>query len=160
MRLLVYRLSLEIIFMRAGTLSTLFTAVPFACQVEGPKYTYKMNEWMNEWMNKPSKLWATGTYSVLCCYWRCVNSRHTWQWTLHATELQLASTGGCMPVRLSLELAWLRADCPSPLGSDSAGRGQGSAFVFGREIWQGHGGALEAFPTWFPYRGVELCKCQ
>ena len=54
MRLLVYRLSLEIIFMRAGTLSTLFTAVPFACQVEGPKYTYKMNEWMNEWINPPN----------------------------------------------------------------------------------------------------------
>ena len=49
MRLLVYRLSLEIIFVRARTLSTLFTAVLFACQVEGPKYTYKMNEWMNEY---------------------------------------------------------------------------------------------------------------
>ena len=50
------------------------------------------------------------------------------------TELHLASTGGHTPVRLPLELARLHAGCPSPPGSDSAGRGLGSAFVFGREI--------------------------
>ena len=47
MWLLMYHLCLEIIFMRAGTLSTLFTPVLFACQVEGSKYTYRMNGWIN-----------------------------------------------------------------------------------------------------------------
>ena len=113
-------------------------------------------------MNEPSKSWATGTYSV----WRqqgTVTPDTRDNRLFQTTELPLANTGGHMPIRSSLELAWLLADCPSQLRSDSVGRGQGKAALhvhlagrFDRGEW----GALVSFTTRFPYRGVEPCKCQ